>query len=246
MAISQQPGKRSRHWRTGIFVLLALIVAGLYAMIGLFPAPTIEFIAKQWLGMRGVTPAQFNVTHADLNALVIEDIRLGPGPDLTMGRLRFEYSLSDLIQRRVQRIVMDQASLVGQIGPVDSLADMAASFSLGVLDHLWPDPRTSERQIKFSDLPEIQLNDGVFHLQTSIGTIDSVVDLRTTQTGEVELHIALTETTLLSDDVVFDLSSLHGNFRRTPDVVAAGGECLVEGGQEGGSGAIGMEGQCCH
>ena len=217
MATSQQPRKRSRHRRTRIFVLLALIVAGLYAMIGLFPAPTIEFVGKQWLGMRGVTPAQFTVTRADLSTMVIEDIRLGPGPDLTVDRLRFEYSLSDLVQRRVRRIVIDRARLVGQVGPVESLADIGASFSLGVLDHLWPGPRAAERQIKFDGLPEIQLNDGVFRLQTPIGTIDSEVNLRTAPTGEVELHIALTETTLLSDDVVFELSSLHGHFRRTPD-----------------------------
>jgi len=213
---SDRSSGRKRRKRLRVLVVLLLVGTALYGAFGLYPAATLELIGKWVLASRGVTPAAFEITDVGLGTLVVEDIRLGPGPDLAIARLQVDYSLADLMRRRVKRLVIEEPRLAGRIGPGETISELAASFSLGVVDRLIGGSDT-EPGATPAPWPELQLSGGRFRLTTPIGDIDSEFDAESAPDGAGKGHVALLPTRLASDTAALDVSSLAAAFERKAD-----------------------------
>lgn len=94
---------------------IVLVFAGLFGLVllgaVLFRLPLAQAALQAVLAGQGVEARGFRVTQLDLRRLVVVDIAVGPGPDLSIGQVEAGYSLGALLDGRLDSLAVTAARI---------------------------------------------------------------------------------------------------------------------------------------
>ena len=107
-----------------LLIFLVLVIGGAYlALPGIIGA-----VARDRLATAGFAPVSLDVAGVGLEEVRIVDLRLGPGPGLTVSKVVLRYRLSDLLEGVIDGITIVSPRLSGRLDSV--------GLSIPLLDHL--------------------------------------------------------------------------------------------------------------
>lgn len=105
----------------GRIVLLFAGLVGLALLAGLvFRLPLSEAAVETALRVQGFAEPRLTVSELGWRRAVLQDVAIGPGPDIVIGRLEVTYSLDGLVDRRLDRVTVVSARL-GMIATGDGV-----------------------------------------------------------------------------------------------------------------------------
>ena len=217
MAESQPKPKKRRRWGRRLFILIVFIAAASVLALYFSPNRTIGFVAARYLESQGLTPASFDIQDVGFTRASVENIRLGPGPDLSIDRLDLSYSLADLIGGRVDEIAMDGVRAAATVGDLTSANSIAESFSLGVLDRVISDLLSAEPSRE--DLPRVGLTHGSFHLQTPSGDADASFEVLLSNLGIDTVSLQLDQENISPPQGQLDIEEFRISFDRRQEAL---------------------------
>ena len=211
---SKKTQRGKKRWGRRIFIMFLLSVSAIAAVLVYSPAPVIEWVAKRALVAQGLTPASLRVEVADWQVFEVHDLALGPGPDLSIGTLRFEYVIGELVLGRIRKITLDDVQIVAKLLDEREGSSSTPPLSFGVFDQLISNIVMSTGPDAASQF-ELILRNGLLKVETFAGPMNLSFGMTRSVQNDIDASFQLQQET---GDVAaggLDLERLDGEWHKS-------------------------------
>ena len=193
----QRPGK---HWGRWFFVLLLFAAGGGVAAVWLSPAPVIEWAVTRILTNQGLGPVSLRVDRANWREFVAHDFVLGAGgaaslgPDLSVGEVRLDYGLNDLVHGRIRKVILKDVHVAARMPGRQGARGVMSVLSFGVLDELVAHVVSGGGPVESQPF-EVKIDRGLITVVTPAGPVRLNFGVTRTRGKAVEIVMHLADRT---------------------------------------------------
>ena len=124
--------KVSGGWRRRMGRVVLLLMGLVLVAVFVAPKLVVREVVQLALATSGLEPQAFDVTAAGWRKTTIQNIAIGPGPDLAVDRIDVTYRLLDLLRGQVEDIRLLRPVLQAKLAAIEGPGDGPVSF--GVFD----------------------------------------------------------------------------------------------------------------